>query len=256
MAEPYKIYTLHDPDTMAVRYVGFTSKTLTKRLASHIAAAKYKFSETSHRINWIRSLLLNGKSPTILLVETVSSENWKSREKFWISHFRKNKCHLTNSCDGGDGIVNPSPETRARLRAANLGKTHSKESRAKMSAAHIGKVSSNETKAKIGAANRGRSHSDQAREKMSAANRGKTIPMEVREKMRAAHIGKTIPKNAIEKIAAALRKPVVDISTGIEFPSLKSAAAAFGVTRTAVAYWIKTGKFAYANNQPKEVIMT
>lgn len=247
MAESYKIYTLHDPDTLDVRYVGFTRKSLTKRLATHIAAAKFKLSETSHRLNWIRSLLRDCKSPVILLVETVSSENWKERERFWISHFSKTKCRLTNSCDGGDGIANPSPETRARLRASHLGKTHSEESRAKMSAAHTGKVSSKETRAKIGASNKGRVHSDQAREKISAANRGKTIPMEVREKMRVAHLGKTISKDAIEKIAAALRKPVVDISTGMEFPSLKSAAAAFGVTRTAVAYWVRTGKFAYAN---------
>ncbi len=63
-------------------------------------------------------------------------------------------CRLTNSTEGGEGILNPSAETRAKISYAArhrspatlaklstslTGKTHSLETRAKLSAAHKGK---------------------------------------------------------------------------------------------------------------------
>lgn len=222
MSEPYKIYTLHDPDTMAVRYVGFTSKTLEKRLNGHIYAARFMLSDTSHRMNWIRSILNSDKIPVIKLVEIVSEGIWQERERFWISHFRSIGCDLTNSCDGGIGTINPSKETREKMSAANRGRILSDKTREKISAAGRGRVHSHETKEKMTAAwrrnkraqehlqrlssaNIGRKRSRQTREKIGNASRGRKHTMETKLKMSAAHLGISHTKAARDKISNSLR---------------------------------------------------
>jgi hypothetical protein len=61
---------------------------------------------------------------------------------------------LHNRTDGGDGVsgFTHSPETRAKLSAANKGKTLSPETREKLSAARKGETFSPETRAKMSAA--------------------------------------------------------------------------------------------------------
>lgn len=96
---PY-IYTLNDPETGEVRYVGKTSAKLQKRLVQHVHAAK---SEKTHRDKWIKSL---SSRPTIELIEDVEDGLWEDRERFWISHFRTSG-RLTNIADGG-GVNSPA----------------------------------------------------------------------------------------------------------------------------------------------------
>jgi len=84
-------------------------------------------------------------------------------------------------------------ETKAKLRAANLGKTLSPEHRAKLSAAHKGRVVSPETRAKLSAAQKGKPLSAENRArlvKMCAANKGKPLSPEHRAKLGAAQIGR------------------------------------------------------------------
>ena len=259
MSEPYKIYTLHDPDTLEVRYVGFTSKTLKRRLAGHILSSRWR---DDHRANWIQSLVSNGKSPEILLVESVSEENWKDREVFWISHFRLLGCDLTNSCDGGEGAVNPSKETRSKigaahrgkvisseqrekLRAANLGKVMSCEARKKMSIAHKGRVFSAETRAKLMVANLGKRHTAEARAKMRAAQSKNTISPETRAKMGAALRGRPLTCQHRSKIGESNKRPIIDVDTGKEFCSCGSAALELGVSASTISKLIKTGRFVF-----------
>lgn len=192
MSEPYKIYTLHDPDTMAVRYCGFTARSLNERILEHIRKSK---TENNQKANWIRSLISCGKTPVILFVETATEENWKDRERFWISHFIGAGCCLVNSCDGGGGAPNPTEAVRAKISKSLLGRKHTEEARCKMS---------------------------------------------VSAKRRMAN-------GCLDKISKARKKPVIEISTGRKFPGFSEAAIEFGVTKQAVAYWIKTGKFAYVN---------
>jgi hypothetical protein len=81
------------------------------------------------------------------------------------------KGELLNLCDGGAGpngtIV--SAETRAKMRAAKLGRSKSAETRANMSTAQKGKVIAPETRAKISTGKRGRPWSDARREASRAA---------------------------------------------------------------------------------------
>ena len=96
------IYTLSDPFTEEVRYVGKTIKTLNRRLSGHIAAAKRKAS--SYSSCWIKSLLDRGKLPEISLLEMTSNSDWQETERFWISYLRFLGFRLTNITLGGEGF--------------------------------------------------------------------------------------------------------------------------------------------------------
>lgn len=181
------IYTLSDPLTGRVRYVGKTSQQPVRRLSHHVSTAKNK---TNHRENWIRSL---GVPPWLTVVQEVlgSHEDIAQAERYWIARLRADGCDLTNLTIGGEGTpgrkasaetkakmsaslmgnqcargCKRSPATRALLSAGKIGNKHSlglkrrPETLARMSAAlmgnknAIGRVCSPETKAKIGAANK------------------------------------------------------------------------------------------------------
>lgn len=77
----YIIYTLSDPITMDVRYVGATSSTLKNRLEGHLLQ-----KAGTLKCNWISSLKDNGLIPVIEEIETVKYE-LKSLENYWISQF-------------------------------------------------------------------------------------------------------------------------------------------------------------------------
>ena len=86
---------------------------------------------------------------------------------------------LVNLTNGGDGVKNPSEETRQKMGAARKGKVVSKESRQKMSTAQKGKKLTKETRQKIGAAQSGENSpwygkkiTEEHRRKIGAANKG------------------------------------------------------------------------------------
>lgn len=248
MAEPYKIYTLHDPDTMAVRYVGFTSKTLENRLNGHINESK---REHHHKAKWVRSLLATGRKPLILLVETVTSENWKDRERFWIDHFRKTKCKLTNSCDGGEGTLNPSDDVREKIAAAQRGKKISEHHRLRIKAAQTGRIVTDETRSRMRAAqiNRpSRSHSREARAKIALGQLGKKKTAEHRQKISAARMGISLSTETRSKISESKRKPLKDTETGVIYDCYRSSALALGVSESTIWRLIRSGKLNHVSH--------
>jgi hypothetical protein len=112
------IYTLSDPRTDAVRYVGMTVYPLAKRLGGHL---KYKGKD--HKSTWIRSLRSAGITPVITEIAVVSIEARVEAEQRWIAYYRAHGADLTNSTKGGVGC---------------LGYKHTDEAKAKMSKAHKG----------------------------------------------------------------------------------------------------------------------
>ena len=62
-----KIYVLKHPDTLEVRYIGKTIRTLSKRLGNHVANAKGN-KHNKHLSNWILKLLEENKRPIIELL--------------------------------------------------------------------------------------------------------------------------------------------------------------------------------------------
>ena len=91
-----------------------------------------------------------------------------------------------------------SPEAKAKIRMAKLGRKHSPEARAKMSKSQLGRKHSPETRAKMSRSRIGRKLSSESIEKMRRYLLGKELTPEAREKLRQANLGK---KHSPERIA-------------------------------------------------------
>ncbi len=87
----YLIYTLRDPRSGGIRWVGQTAS-LAKRLASHMNTSP---SDRSERGDWIRGLKSVGLQPIIELVETIDAVPGSSKnlalhaERALIAKLRK-----------------------------------------------------------------------------------------------------------------------------------------------------------------------
>jgi group I intron endonuclease len=225
---PTYIYTLSDPRTGEVRYVG-KSVDPTKRLEKHISDAKQKL-KNSYVQNWIRSLVNIGIIPVQEVIEKCG-EDWVERETFWIAHYRAlPNAQMTNVTDGGEGTCGHihSEETRAKMSAAhkgknnhNYGKKLSTETRAKISAAHKGKKFSDETLAKISSANKGKKRSDETRAKISAVQKGKKLSAKTRAKLSAAHKNPSAETRA--KLSAAQKGHSVSAKTRAKISAARKA---------------------------------
>lgn len=115
-----KIYSLIDPVTGQVRYIGKTSIKLEYRLQKHI-----KFAEKSklHVSNWINKLLKDNLKPIIELVDEVNNDEWQYWEQFYINLFKVWGFDLTNLTLGGEGS----------LGMKKVGKPHTQETKDKIS---------------------------------------------------------------------------------------------------------------------------
>jgi len=136
------------------------------------------------------------------VLEFCSPDELLEREDWWIE--------LLKSQDRGRGYnlrsaerPTMAEETRAKLRAANIGKSLSDEHRAKLSAARRGKVQSKETREKRSAALKGHSISVEAREKIGAAHRGKVMSEAAKAKMSASRQGKKHSDETKAKMSAS-----------------------------------------------------
>lgn len=96
------IYTLEDPDTNEIRYVGKTIKSLSNRLTHHIYSCK---RENNHRTNWIKSIFKKGKKPIIKMIDFCPWDESQKLEMFWISKFKEQGFNLVNMSDGGEGNI-------------------------------------------------------------------------------------------------------------------------------------------------------
>jgi hypothetical protein len=117
------IYTLVDPITNQIRYVGKTQLKVNKRLNAHITTSK--LGSKSHKANWIRSLLEKDKKPTIEVIDEVSSEDWEFWETYWITQLRCWGFNLTNLTSGGIGLngYKHNKESKLKMRKSKLGCT-------------------------------------------------------------------------------------------------------------------------------------
>ena len=211
------IYTLSDPVSNDVRYVGWCFNTK-RRLSQHIQRAK---SEKTHKANWINQLAARGLAPRMDVVE-VGTEDWAFAEKKWIAFYRGKGLDLVNLTDGGEGVTGLvfsaasrekmatakkgrklTPEHIKKVADALRGKKRTEESMAGSRKALTGRVVSQETREKIRASLIGRKHTDEAREKISAAGVGRTHSEESKAKMRAARAGKPLTDEHREKLSIA-----------------------------------------------------
>jgi hypothetical protein len=96
-----KIYSLKDPITNKIKYVGQTKFSLIKRLNEHIRNCRYEETKNQNIYLWINSLLDKNSLPIIELIEEIDIELLNNREKYWISFYGSD---LKNMTKGGSGI--------------------------------------------------------------------------------------------------------------------------------------------------------
>lgn len=130
------IYTLKDPITNEIRYVGKTIY-LEYRLKRHCGINLAR----TRKEKWIESLLVIGLKPVIEIIDEVPLHEWKFWEIYWISQFKTWGFNLTNGDNGGQGGSEGrfvTEETRNKLRKCGYmrrGAKMTEESRIKISKA-------------------------------------------------------------------------------------------------------------------------
>lgn len=111
------IYSLSDPETGEIRYVGKTQNELYKRLSGH-----WKDRRKDYKTHWINSLRKRGLKPIMSVLEICTQDNWEEREKFWIKHLRELGHKLTNWLEGGNSLprgYKHSAETIEKIRESS-----------------------------------------------------------------------------------------------------------------------------------------
>lgn len=143
------IYTISDPITNSVRYIGKTID-IKNRLRDHIKRSK---NNKTHKDKWISSLIKQGHKPVILILDIVNKEDWIFWEKFYISLFKGWGFNLVNHTEGGDGgsFIKHTEETKLKISKSHLGKKRqpfTEEHKKNISKSKMGKVLSEEEKIK------------------------------------------------------------------------------------------------------------
>lgn len=127
------IYTLSDPITKEIKYIGKTTQSFSDRLCKHIYQSRER---KNHSALWIQELLKKGLMPLIQELEICNNDDWEEIENYWIEQIRSWGFNLTNQMLGGKCGSGPkSKETREKLRQINLGKKASEETKQKLSKA-------------------------------------------------------------------------------------------------------------------------
>jgi hypothetical protein len=136
-----------------------------------------------------KTLSLRPDLPKIKLAEGLTREEAIRLEILFIELIgREPDGPLINQTRGGDGLIDPSPEVREKIRIGNTGKKHgpqTPERRAKIGNANRGRIKTPEECAKISAGNRGKKRSPEFKLKVSLGLLNKIVSDETREKLRA-----------------------------------------------------------------------
>lgn len=247
----WEIYSLSDPRTEEVRYVGVTHNRV-KRINAHINSSK---KGKTHCQKWIRKLLSMNLKPLYSVIEIGTGTAWKDREKFWISEYRK-ICNLTNLTDGGDGVLGykPTKEQRLKLSIRATGKSLSEEAKNRISEFMKNRSVSIETRQRISSSLTGRKLTEEHVKHMADAKRGsKCKPCSIERKLKISmkNKGRKLSKQSIEKMVKGHEKMVKCIETGKIYDSILKAAKANGVSSTSIWKSIKKGYACKGNHYKK-----
>lgn len=199
------IYSLNCPITGEVKYIG-KSKDPETRFKKHIRTSK-KYPKTKKEC-WIKSLLNTNLIPILSIIEKCDVELVNSREIAWIKYYRGIGLDIKNLTDGGDGLTNPSLETRTKISNALIGNKLTAESRAKQIATAIITWSNPELREKQRIAGLGRKLSKEniaKAKKTRIANGGYIVTDAMKKKISNSLLG-NIPWNKTEIMVIQLDK--------------------------------------------------
>ena len=216
------IYGLVDPRTGLVRYVGKT-KNGYKRAFMHQLPSKLKGDKT-YKANWIRELLGVGLTYEVRVLEEVVEEDLCTAEITWITFGLESGWPLTNLTRGGEGLS---------------GHVFTEEHRAKISLANTGRKLTYEHRVAISQRMRGRPLT--ASQKKNLNNLGRRHSIETCARIGLAHRGKVLSAETRAKVSLAKGRPVLDLTTGVTYPSATRAAVELGLCYRSVIRVLRGG---------------
>lgn len=119
--QKYFIYTLTDPISNNIRYIGLT-KDLKDRYKRHLQKSYLvKYNKNTYKSNWIQSLLKKNFMPIMEILDEGTDKNICDLERYWIAQFKAWGFKLTNLSEGGEVGIDWT------------GKKHTDEAKKKMS---------------------------------------------------------------------------------------------------------------------------
>lgn len=210
-APSLEVYGLIDPITGRLRYVGKCMDGAARRLKRHVTEARGRRSEArSHRNRWIRSILDEGKTPEVVVIERVrEAAELSSAERFWIAYYRKQGFNLVNATDGGDGApgYRAPPEVRAKI--SEISRTNPKRIAARnaMHAANVGKKWNDEQRQRLGEALRKSPAAVEHLRRMSEGNRGRVVSEAERAKRSAAAKASAAVRANVQRLTGRPKSP-------------------------------------------------
>lgn len=128
----------------------------------------------------------------IIIEEFFNEESAFEAEKFLISYYGREDMGLgclLNLTDGGDGMDNPSADTRNRMRLAHEGKSLSREHVLRVAESNRGKKRSKEFCEFQSRLHSGQIISDSHRKAVSESNKRRVVSEETRKKISLVHLG-------------------------------------------------------------------
>lgn len=175
-------------------YIGITKRTLARRWSAHVLRANNKDSGCTALAN---AILKYGKDQFVVecIASASSAENLLAAEREIIRQNQTMSPKGYNLSAGGSGLLDPTDETRARMRASHLGKKQSQELIRKRMEPRIGKPRSREAVEKSRLAQLGTKrkswgrHTIESRALMSEKARVRVCSPATRAKMSARMMG-------------------------------------------------------------------
>ena len=116
------IYTLSDPSTMEIRYVGQTNDPK-RRFNDHISSSINESSDSyeTYKARWIRKVISNNLLPIMNIIDTCNSIEESNRlERDYVDRFTTEGVKLTNS--HVNDVTEFSLQTREKISNAKKGK--------------------------------------------------------------------------------------------------------------------------------------
>lgn len=117
-------------------------------------------------------------------------------ERRWIAYYREGGNDLTNHTDGGEGLVNATDDTRAKLRAYREAEWLDPERRATL----LATLRAADRRAKISSALRGRTKTPEHIAKLPQNRPGRTLTAEHKQAISAGLRGRKHRPETIEKL--------------------------------------------------------
>lgn len=210
------IYTLIDPRTQHVRYVGKSNNPITRYKYYHT-----KDKKKTHKVHWLNQLKSQGLDAIVEVLDEVCEVEWQFWEQHYISLYLSWGFKLTNETFGGEGGAHRTKEYIAKIQASKRksakerGYWHSEETKCKMSNAngdHLRNLSKDsQLREWIVKNNRGRKQSEEEKEmrKQKAANMSEEKKKRRSEIAKRTHKGK-VTSEATKALQRAARLKTIN----------------------------------------------